>query len=76
MVVCHREICTRNRPVSEAKFPVDDSFPNFVERSILNLPLSKLWAMPLSTEQSTSRGGKKGERCREKGRKRSGNDYK
>ena len=50
------------------------SFPNLLERSMLRLPLSKLCTVPRarSTEQSTFGGGEKGEKVRDKGRKRGG----
>ena len=47
------------------------SFPKFVERSILKLPLSKLCAVPLPLQNRAFFEGRKGrKRCREKGRKR------
>ena len=49
------------------------SFPNFVERSILKLPLSKLCAAPFALQNRAFFEGEKGaERCRDKGRKRGG----
>ena len=49
------------------------SFPNFVERSILELPLSKLCAVPFTLQnRALFEGEKKAKRCREEGRKRGG----
>ena len=47
------------------------SFPNFVERSILKLPLSELCAVPLPLQnRALFEEEKRAERCREKERKR------
>ena len=46
------------------------SFPNFVERSILKLPLSGLCAVPLPLQNRALFEEKRAERCREKERKR------
>ena len=44
------------------------SFPNFVERSILKLPLSNLCALPLALlNRAPFEGGRSAKRCREKG---------
>ena len=49
------------------------SFPNFVERSILKLPLSKLCAVPFALQnRALFEAEKRAKRCREKGRKRGG----
>ena len=49
------------------------SFPNFVERSILKLPVSKISAVPFALEnRSHSEGENRAKRCPEKGRKRGG----
>ena len=47
------------------------SFPNFVERSILKLPLFELCAVPLPLQnRALFEEEKRAERCREKERKR------
>ena len=49
------------------------SFPNFVERSILKLPLSKLCAVPFALKnRALFEVEKRAKRCREKGRKGGG----
>ena len=49
------------------------SFPNFVERSILKLPLSELCAVSLALQdRALFEGQKRAKRCWEKGRKRGG----
>ena len=49
------------------------SFPNFVERSILKLPLSNLRAVPFALQKrALFEGEKKAKRHQEKGRKRGG----
>ena len=49
------------------------SFQNFVEGSILKLLLSKLCAVPFALQnRELFEGGKRAKRCREKGRKRGG----
>ena len=53
------------------RFREGNSFPNFVERSILELfPLQALRCAPCSTEQSTFRGGEKGEKVPRKRREK------
>ena len=44
-------------------------FPNFVERSIPEMPLSKLCAVPFALQNRAHFEGKRATRCREKGRK-------
>ena len=49
------------------------SFPNFVERSIPKLALSKLRAVPCALQnRALFEGEKRAKRCREKGKKRDG----
>ena len=49
------------------------SFPNFVERSIPELPLSKLCAVPFTLQnRALFEGEQRAKRCREKERKRGG----
>ena len=49
------------------------SFPNFVERSILKVPLSKLCAVPLALQnRALFEGRKRVDKCREQGRERGG----
>ena len=49
------------------------SFPNFVERSMLRLPFSKLQVVPLALQnRALFEEEKRAKRCREKGRKRAG----
>ena len=55
------------------RFQEGISFPNFVERSILELPLSKLCSVPFALQNRALFKGEKGaKRCREKGGKRGG----
>ena len=48
------------------RFQEGISFPNFVERSVLKLPLSKLCAVPLAVHHRAFLGGKGQKRCRDK----------
>ena len=49
------------------------SFPNFVERSTPDLPLSKLCAVPFALQnRALFEGENRAKMCREKGRKRGG----
>ena len=51
------------------------SFPNFVERSILKLPLSKICAVPFALQnRALFNGEPRAKRCPEKGRKRGGQE--
>ena len=53
------------------------SFPNFVERSILKLPLSKLCGVPFSLKNRVlSEGQNRAKRCNKKGRKAKGQQEK
>ena len=49
------------------------SFPNFLERSILKLPISELCIVPFALQnRALFKGENRAKRCPEKGRKRGG----
>ena len=55
------------------RFREGSSFPNFVERSFLELPLSKLCAVPFVLQnRALFERERRAKRCRENGRKRGG----
>ena len=73
----HADKCTfLPRGISDlflCRFREGISFPNFVKRSTLKLPLSKLCAVPFALQnRALFEGERKAERCLEKGRKRGG----
>ena len=65
------KICKNKADLFSRRFREGISFPNFVERCIPELPLSKLCSVPFSLQnRALFEGGKRAKRCREKGRKR------
>ena len=69
-----KNICPhRNSDLFSRRFREGISFPNFVERCIPELPLSKLCPVPFSLQnRALFEGEKRAKRCRKKGRKRAG----
>ena len=60
-----------NTDLFSRKFREGISFPNFAERCIPELPLSKLCSVPFSLQnKALFEGKKRAKRCREKGRRR------